>query len=289
MEHRAERRAIVELARLGNARHTAELLGVSKSTISEVGVRRERSYGTRLFDRDRRACGRDDEPTSHRVLPISRSSDGGSALSSTRAMNLGQAHLGQSRPPSADSPPRRTAGSGAARLSCRMRRIRARGMSGALMTGREGSAQVALKADGLCWTAALGRCRHRCSISLRSCGFWGKSNGLRCGNGLEAVITKCDQVALSPVGVCFPGAYRGRYQEDQRIAPGHGLAATAPQDCYSVRINAFKLRPPAGFEPAHTAPERVAVYVPDQRKHAVAGPGRGRIGDSHPDLAYRAR
>jgi DNA-binding transcriptional LysR family regulator len=59
MEHRAERRAIVELARLGNARHTAEFLGVSKSTISEVGVRRERSYGTRLFDRDRRACGRD--------------------------------------------------------------------------------------------------------------------------------------------------------------------------------------------------------------------------------------
>lgn len=43
MEHRAERRAIVELARLGNARHTAELLGVSKSTISEVAVRLERS------------------------------------------------------------------------------------------------------------------------------------------------------------------------------------------------------------------------------------------------------
>lgn len=33
MEHRAERRAIVELARLGNARHTAEFLGVSKWTI----------------------------------------------------------------------------------------------------------------------------------------------------------------------------------------------------------------------------------------------------------------
>jgi hypothetical protein len=37
--------------------------------------------------------------------------------------------------------------------------------------------------------------------------------------------------------------------------------------------------PPAGFEPALTAPERVAVYDRDQRKHAVAGPARGRIGD----------
>ena len=36
MEHRAERRAVVELARLGNARRTAELLGVSQPTISEV-------------------------------------------------------------------------------------------------------------------------------------------------------------------------------------------------------------------------------------------------------------
>jgi hypothetical protein len=30
MKHRAERRAIVELARLGNPRHTAQLLGVSR-------------------------------------------------------------------------------------------------------------------------------------------------------------------------------------------------------------------------------------------------------------------
>lgn len=54
MDHRTELRTVVELARLGNARRTAESLGVSQSTVSEVIARLERSYGTRLFDRDRR-------------------------------------------------------------------------------------------------------------------------------------------------------------------------------------------------------------------------------------------
>src|SRR5262245_38620715 len=36
--------------------------------------------------------------------------------------------------------------------------------------------------------------------------------------------------------------------------------------------------PPAGFEPALTAPEAVAVYGPDQRKRALARLARARIG-----------
>lgn len=54
MEHRLELRTVVELARLGNARRTAESLGVSQSTVTETLARLERSYGTRLFDRDRK-------------------------------------------------------------------------------------------------------------------------------------------------------------------------------------------------------------------------------------------
>jgi DNA-binding transcriptional LysR family regulator len=54
MDHRSELRTLVELARLGNARRTADLLGVSQSTVSEAIARLERAYGTRLFDRDRR-------------------------------------------------------------------------------------------------------------------------------------------------------------------------------------------------------------------------------------------
>lgn len=53
MDHRAELRTVIELARLGNARRAAEALGVSQSTVSDVVARLERSYGTRLFDRDR--------------------------------------------------------------------------------------------------------------------------------------------------------------------------------------------------------------------------------------------
>ena len=53
MDHRDELRTLVELARLGNARRTAELLRVSQSTVSEVIARLERSYATRLFDRGR--------------------------------------------------------------------------------------------------------------------------------------------------------------------------------------------------------------------------------------------
>lgn len=53
MDHRTELRTAVELARLGNARRTAEFLGVSQSTVSESIARLERAYGTRLFDRGR--------------------------------------------------------------------------------------------------------------------------------------------------------------------------------------------------------------------------------------------
>jgi hypothetical protein len=38
--------------------------------------------------------------------------------------------------------------------------------------------------------------------------------------------------------------------------------------------------PPAGFEPALTAPERVAVYCPDQRKRVAAHHDREPIGGS---------
>ena len=53
MGHRLELRTIVELARLGNARRSAESLRISQSTVSEVLARLERSYGSRLFDRGR--------------------------------------------------------------------------------------------------------------------------------------------------------------------------------------------------------------------------------------------
>jgi hypothetical protein len=42
--------------------------------------------------------------------------------------------------------------------------------------------------------------------------------------------------------------------------------------------------PPAGFEPALTAPERVAVYASDQRKHARRDLARAHIGRSPPTL-----
>ena len=54
LDHRTELRTVVELARLGNARRTADALGVSQSTVSEVIARLERVYGSRLFDRDRK-------------------------------------------------------------------------------------------------------------------------------------------------------------------------------------------------------------------------------------------
>ncbi len=54
MDHRSELRTLVELARTGNARRTAEVLGVSQSTVSEALGRMEREYRTRLFHRDRR-------------------------------------------------------------------------------------------------------------------------------------------------------------------------------------------------------------------------------------------
>ena len=53
MDHRLELRTLTELARLRNARRTADALGVSQSTVSEIVARLERSYGTRLFDRGR--------------------------------------------------------------------------------------------------------------------------------------------------------------------------------------------------------------------------------------------
>lgn len=54
MDHRTELSTAVELARLGNARQTAEHLGVAQSTVTEAIHRLERVYGTRLFDRDQR-------------------------------------------------------------------------------------------------------------------------------------------------------------------------------------------------------------------------------------------
>src|SRR5258706_14386105 len=68
--------------------------------------------------------------------------------------------------------------------------------------------------------------------------------------------------------VCFP--WRNVEESARRSPEHHGCSAA---------LSAGTMRaPPAGFEPAHTAPERVAVYGPNQRKHAVAvlpggGPG----------------
>src|SRR4029077_19237564 len=47
--------------------------------------------------------------------------------------------------------------------------------------------------------------------------------------------------------------------------------------------------PPAGFEPALTAPERVAVCGPDQRKHARRNLVRARIGATCPGPGPRRR
>jgi len=44
-------------------------------------------------------------------------------------------------------------------------------------------------------------------------------------------------------------------------------------------------RAPAGFEPALTAPEAVALYGPDQRKLALARLARARIGRNPQDRA----
>ena len=46
--------------------------------------------------------------------------------------------------------------------------------------------------------------------------------------------------------------------------------------------------PPAGFEPAHTAPERVASYGPDQRKRAPEHAARARIGHRRQGLERSA-
>ncbi|MCB1746835.1 MAG: LysR family transcriptional regulator [Gammaproteobacteria bacterium] len=54
MDHRQELETLVELARAGNMRRTAEILGVSQSTLSECVARLEDRYGAPLFVRDRR-------------------------------------------------------------------------------------------------------------------------------------------------------------------------------------------------------------------------------------------
>jgi len=50
------------------------------------------------------------------------------------------------------------------------------------------------------------------------------------------------------------------------------------QDRFTRGSKMSALVPPAGFEPALTAPERVAVYGPDQRKRARRCPARACIG-----------
>jgi DNA-binding transcriptional LysR family regulator len=54
MDHRIELRLIVELASIGNARRTSQLLGISQSTLSEAITRIEAAYGAPLFVRDQR-------------------------------------------------------------------------------------------------------------------------------------------------------------------------------------------------------------------------------------------
>jgi hypothetical protein len=55
-----------------------------------------------------------------------------------------------------------------------------------------------------------------------------------------------------------------------------------------VRIYASDQCPPAGFEPAHTPPERVAVHAPGLRKRARRGLARARLGRSPPRQGCRA-
>lgn len=54
MNHRDELEALVELARIGNMRQSADALGISQSTLSDCITRLETAYGALLFERDRR-------------------------------------------------------------------------------------------------------------------------------------------------------------------------------------------------------------------------------------------
>jgi hypothetical protein len=77
--------------------------------------------------------------------------------------------------------------------------------------------------------------------------------------------------------------------------PAHGRlyplseSGPSPADRGVLDVLRHHLVPPAGFEPALTAPEGTALYGPDQRERAPAGTARTHIGHSPPSGGQRAR
>jgi hypothetical protein len=124
-------------------------------------------------------------------------------------------------------------------------------------------------------------------LPLCSWGYWRKSNGLRLGQ--------------RPGGrrYCWPlsWAFRGWGPASGGGSGGTVRNASALPQVRRLALNrskivkAFELillpAPPAGFEPARTAPERVAVQAPDQRKRVPAHHDRGRIGGRRLDRSAR--
>jgi hypothetical protein len=88
--------------------------------------------------------------------------------------------------------------------------------------------------------------------------------------------SRCTRTATSATGGMQPVQPRGRIVAEP--APPLSGAYRSPPVAFAgcVRV------PPTGFEPAHTAPESVAVYVPDQRKRALRCRTRARIGRGPP-------
>src|SRR5215472_5200154 len=64
--------------------------------------------------------------------------------------------------------------------------------------------------------------------------------------------------ALSPVGVCLPGAYRGEIRKISAL-PHVAASRLRPLKIATVFELMLQTAPPAGFEAAHTAPEAVAL------------------------------
>ena len=125
-------------------------------------------------------------------------------------------------------------------------------------------------------------------LPLCSCRYWRNSNGLRLGQRPGGRRCCWPLSWAFEAGVLPPGAVLGTVRNASALTQVRRLALNR-----SKIVKVFELIllpvPPAGFEPALTAPERIALCAPDQRKRDPTHHDRGRIGGRAPDLGCRAR
>jgi len=122
-----------------------------------------------------------------------------------------------------------------------------------------------------------------------SCGFWWKSNGLRSGQRpggrrYDWLLSWAFR-GWGPASGGGSGVRSGTRLRFCRSRAWHSIGPRLSECSNSCLLPA----PPAGFEPALTAPERVAVYASGLRKRARGCPARARIGRGLPVRAAGKR